>query len=167
MAERLAEATPDRFFLCGLSMGGCVALEVMRIATERVTDLVLMATSAKPDAEQTARRRRLVKLAHDKGIAAVADILSDRLLGPNGRTDLELRRRIVMMAEAIGADSFARQQEAIIGRRDQTSLLPHIGVQRRSWPGRMMRSFRRSAPAKWPMPCRPARLISSTASVTW
>lgn len=88
MAERLAEATPDRFFLCGLSMGGCVALEVMRIATERVTDLVLMATSARPDtAEQTAMRRRPVKLAHDKGIAAVADILSDRLLGPNGRTD--------------------------------------------------------------------------------
>lgn len=129
MAERLVEAAPDRFVVCGLSMGGYVALEVMRIAPERVTDLVLMATSARPDtAEQTAMRRRLVKLAHDKGIAAVAEILSDRLLGPNGRTDMALRRRIGAMAEATGADIFARQQEAIIGRRDQTSLLPHIGV---------------------------------------
>ncbi|MEC5321666.1 alpha/beta fold hydrolase [Aurantimonas sp. A3-2-R12] len=129
MAERLVEVAPDRFLLCGLSMGGYVALEVMWIAPERVTDLVLMATSAKADtAEQTAMRRRLVTLAHDKGIAAVAEILSDRLLGPNGRTDPQLRRRIVAMAEAIGADIFARQQEAIIGRRDQTSLLPCIDV---------------------------------------
>ncbi|MCP3055537.1 alpha/beta fold hydrolase [Aurantimonas marianensis] len=129
MAERLVEVAPDRFFLCGLSMGGYVALEVLRIAPERVTALVLMATSAKADtAEQTAMRRRLVKLAHEKGIAAVAEILSDQLLGPSGRTDRRLRQRIAAMAEAIGADVFWRQQEAIIGRRDQTSLVPHIRV---------------------------------------
>lgn len=129
MAEQLVADAPAHFTLCGLSMGGYVALEVMRLAPERVTSLLLLATSARADtAEQTALRRRLVALAYEKGIAAVAEVLTDRLLGPDGRNDSELCRRIIAMAEAIGIDGFARQQEAIIRRRDQTQLLPRIAV---------------------------------------
>ena len=129
MAERLIAAAPRRFFLCGLSMGGYVALEVMRIAPDRVAGLALMATSARADTpEQTAARRRLVGVAEKAGIAAVAEILAGRLFAPDAHRGAELKALSVAMAETVGVEAFLRQQEAIIGRRDQTDLLPGIAV---------------------------------------
>ena len=43
MARRALEAAPARFALAGLSMGGYVALEIMRQAPERVTHLAQQA----------------------------------------------------------------------------------------------------------------------------
>ena len=51
MAQRALVAAPARFGLAGLSMGGYVALEIMRQAPERVTHLALFDTSARPDDE--------------------------------------------------------------------------------------------------------------------
>ncbi|MNN23020.1 Alpha/beta hydrolase family protein [compost metagenome] len=60
----LSRAPPGRFALAGLSMGGYVALEIMRQAPERVLALALLDTSARPDtAEATGSRLKLMKLA--------------------------------------------------------------------------------------------------------
>lgn len=128
MAERLLETAPDRFVLCGHSMGGYVALEVIRQAPERVTAMVLVATSARADApEQSEPRRRLVDLARERGIEAAARLLNAKLFGSVGdRAALE--RLAVDMAVEIGTETFARQQSAIIGRRDQRATLAGIGV---------------------------------------
>ena len=129
MARRLLAAAPDRFVLCGLSMGGYVALEVARTAPERIDRLVLLATSARPDApEQTATRRRLMRMAEDEGVARVADLLNDRLFGSRAAADRDLRRRSIAMAEAVGTEAFLRQQEAIIARPDQRTVLPAIQI---------------------------------------
>ena len=45
MAARILAAAPDRFALAGVSMGGMVALEIMRLAPERVMRLALVDTS--------------------------------------------------------------------------------------------------------------------------
>lgn len=58
----LADA-PDRFALAGVSMGGMVALEIMRIAPERVTRLALIGTNARPDTPEQAERRRATNAA--------------------------------------------------------------------------------------------------------
>ncbi|QIN77292.1 alpha/beta fold hydrolase [Rubrobacter marinus] len=55
MAGAVLEEVPERFALAGLSMGGYVALEVVRQAPERVVGLALLDTSARPD---TPSRRR-------------------------------------------------------------------------------------------------------------
>lgn len=58
MAARILNDAPARFALAGVSMGGMVALEIMRAAPDRVTRLMLCDTNARSDtAEQTARRR--------------------------------------------------------------------------------------------------------------
>ncbi|HEY8368957.1 MAG TPA: alpha/beta fold hydrolase, partial [Thermodesulfobacteriota bacterium] len=58
MARSILDAAPGAFALAGLSMGGYVALEVMRRAPGRVTRLALLNTTSRPDTEaQTARRR--------------------------------------------------------------------------------------------------------------
>ena len=128
MAERLLDTTPDRFVLCGHSMGGYVALEVMRRAPERVTGLVLVATSARAEApEQTETRLRLVDLARERGIEAAARLLNAKLFGSVGDREA-LERLAIDMAVEIGAETFARQQAAIIGRRDQRATLRGIRV---------------------------------------
>src|SRR3954466_9639819 len=48
IASRLLAAAPTRFALAGLSMGGYVALEVLRQAPQRVTRLALLETSPRP-----------------------------------------------------------------------------------------------------------------------
>ena len=46
MAEAALAKAPEQFALAGLSMGGYVALEIMRRAPDRVTRLALLYTSA-------------------------------------------------------------------------------------------------------------------------
>lgn len=67
MAQDVLEAAPaERFALAGLSMGGYVALEIMRVAPERVTRLTLLDTTARADTpEQTEGRLELIKLAQE------------------------------------------------------------------------------------------------------
>jgi 2-succinyl-6-hydroxy-2,4-cyclohexadiene-1-carboxylate synthase len=57
--DHVLERAPERFVLCGYSLGGRVALHVALSAPERVTRLVLVATTAgiEDDAERAARRR--------------------------------------------------------------------------------------------------------------
>jgi pimeloyl-ACP methyl ester carboxylesterase len=64
IARRLLAAAPERFALCGLSMGGYIAFEVMRQAPERVTRLALLDTSAKgPTPDSNAAREQMIALA--------------------------------------------------------------------------------------------------------
>src|SRR5579859_2945504 len=58
LARDALAAAPDRFALAGLSMGGYVALEIMRQAPERVTHLALLDTSARPDTSDLSERRK-------------------------------------------------------------------------------------------------------------
>lgn len=77
-ASVLKLASAKHFVLLGLSLGGYVAFEIMRQAPERVTGLVLMDTTARPDTpEASAKREALIKLAatdlgRDRTTAAAA-----------------------------------------------------------------------------------------------
>ena len=66
VAHVLAHA-PERFALCGYSLGGRVALHVALAAPERVTRLVLVSTSAgiEDDVERATRREADHRLADD------------------------------------------------------------------------------------------------------
>jgi len=62
MAEKLLESAPPLFGLVGISMGGYVALEVMRIAPERVWGAVLISTTAKAETlSQSEERKRWMR----------------------------------------------------------------------------------------------------------
>lgn len=126
MARRALATAPPRFALAGLSMGGYVALEIMRQAPERVTHLALFDTSARPDTPEAARRRRaLMALTRSGQFRGVTPRLLPSLLHPeavNGPLGDEVRA----MAERIGRDAFLRQQQAILHRPDSRPMLPGI-----------------------------------------
>ncbi len=129
MAEAVLGAAPKRFALAGLSMGGYVAMEVLRRAPSRVTRLALISTTARPDTpEQTAMRRELIELARSARFAQVMPRLLPKLISVHRRDDAELKRLVVEMADAVGAEAFARQQTAILSRPDSRDDLDRVTV---------------------------------------
>ncbi len=119
IARRILAAAPPRFALAGLSMGGYIALEIMRQAPERVARLALLDTGARPELpEQTARRRPLMELARSGRFAQIPDLQFPVFVHKNRHGDVALRQLVRTMAEETGPDAFLRQQEAIIARAD-------------------------------------------------
>jgi len=127
MAEGVLAAMPERFALCGLSMGGYVALEVMRQAPERVERLALLDTKASPDDQEVeGRRRGLIELAEKGAFKGVTPRLLPMLLHPTRLNDEALTSHIMEMAQRVGRDAFIRQQQAILARADYRPVLPTV-----------------------------------------
>jgi pimeloyl-ACP methyl ester carboxylesterase len=128
MARRVLADAPPGFALCGLSMGGYVALEIVRQAPERVARLALLDTQARADtAEITARRRGLIELAHKGEFKGVTPRLLPALLHPDRLQDDGLTATVTAMAEAVGQQAFLRQQQALMTRADLRPLLGKVG----------------------------------------
>ena len=129
VARRLLDAAPERFAIVGLSMGGYVALEVMRQAAERVTRLALLDTSARADTdEQRQARETLIAMAESGRFAEVHAELWPKLVHPGRRHDQALEGAVKAMARETGPEGFVRQQRAIMSRRDARAMLPGIEI---------------------------------------
>jgi len=127
IAQRILAAAPPRFALAGLSMGGYIALEIMRQAPQRVARLALLDTGAHPElTEQTARRRPLMELATNGHFAQIPDLQFPVFVHKNRHGDVALRQLVRTMAEETGPDAFLRQQQAIVGRADSRPSLGAI-----------------------------------------
>lgn len=122
----LARMPGGRFALAGLSMGGYLALEIVRQAPERVAGLALLDTNAHADAREARdRRRELMARAQGDYAGAVAQLLP-RLLYPSHLDDTALVSLIADMAACVGLEGFISQQTAIMGRADSRPLLRDI-----------------------------------------
>ena len=129
MAERVLEGAPSRFALAGLSMGGYVAQEIMRLAPERVERLALVDTNARADNEaQVKARRDLIHLAEIGTFKGVTTRLLPNLIHPSRMEDPTVAGVVMEMAERVGQDAFKRQQEAILNRKDGREDLVAIRI---------------------------------------
>jgi pimeloyl-ACP methyl ester carboxylesterase len=127
MAQRVLAEAPERFALAGLSMGGYVAMEILRRAPERVERLALLDTTARPDApEQTQRRKDAVALARSGGFDKIMPTMLVTLVHPDHLALERVGGVAKEMARAVGPDAFARQQNAIMHRPDSRPGLPRV-----------------------------------------
>ena len=123
----LADAPYKSFALAGLSMGGYVALEMMRQAPQRVRRLALLDTSARGESpEQTERRKAFIALAARGKFAGVTEALMPQLIHPSRLGDTALTGAIRQMANNVGKEAFVRQQQAIMSRAESRPLLAAI-----------------------------------------
>jgi len=119
MARVILKGAPETFCLAGLSMGGYLALEIMRQAPGRVERLALLDPSARADtAEQTERRRAFMSLARQGQFKGVTERLLPLLIHAERMSDKDLTGTVMGMAERVGRDAFIRQQHAIMARPD-------------------------------------------------
>ncbi len=130
---RLDEAGVAAAVVCGLSMGGYVALALYEVFRERVRALVLADTRAAADDEAGRGRRlesaRAVESGGPPALAALASSLVPRLIAPRARTTRSelvawLHREITEAPPA----GVAAAQRGMAERPDRTHLLPRIAV---------------------------------------
>ncbi|MGE7206536.1 alpha/beta fold hydrolase [Sphingomonas sp. NPDC019816] len=113
MAARVLAHAPPRFAVPGVSLGGYVALEVIRQAPERVERVALFGTRASMQ-----MRPRTVA---EQGMLATAPH-ADPLLTPI------VSGPVQAMAERVGAAVFERQQRALLARPDITPAIEAVHV---------------------------------------
>ena len=132
MAEAALQDAPERFALAGHSMGGRVAMELTRLAPERVQRLILMDTGyltlAKGEAgeKERAGRLALVELARRDGVRAMAGEWVKGMVHPARLSDAALLGAVLDMFERKDAERFAQQQQALLSRPDATGVLAQL-----------------------------------------
>ena len=127
MAQRVLDDAPPRFSVCGFSMGGRVALQILRLAPERLERMCLLDTGVVPPGPgEPAARQVLVDLAYKEGMDAVCAAWLPPMLHPDRRKDPAFMGPLGDMVRRATPDIFAGQIRALLGRPDQTPLLPSI-----------------------------------------
>jgi pimeloyl-ACP methyl ester carboxylesterase len=113
MAARVLASAPPRFAVAGVSLGGYVAMEMVRQAPDRIERIALFGTRASMEV----RPRTVV----GQGLLATAPHADPRLTaivaGP-----------AQAMAERVGQTVFERQQRALLARPDISEAIAAIHV---------------------------------------
>ena len=126
---------PTPFVVCGLSMGGYVALEFYRRYPEHVAGLILTATRAGADSEEgKVNRDRMIETAEKHGVTAVNKAMLPNLFAPdNYEEDEELVTYVREMMDktsvegngwCVGSHARSSRFDANI-RRDRRARIDH------------------------------------------
>ena len=124
IARQVLDQAPESFALAGLSMGGIVAMEIVRQAPERVTRLALMDTNPWSEiAEVKAARQPQIEAAQTGQLEQLLrEVMVPRYFTTH-QTHSQLDELCVDMALNLGKDVFVRQSQALKNRRDQQDTL--------------------------------------------
>jgi len=128
--ERLLDELPDRFALAGLSLGGIVAMALVRRAPERVSRLCLMSTTSRPptSAQYAMWARQRAALAAGATARDLQREIKAALLSPHARaTSPHLVEVALVMADEIGATTLDAQLALQATRVDERPGLARVG----------------------------------------
>lgn len=124
LAADVLAAAPSRFALAGLSMGGIVAMEVIRQVSDRVAGIALLDTNPKAEHPKVAaaRRPQMERVRNGELATVMKDEMKPNYLSntPNRAAILDI---CMDMALDLGPDVFEIQSLALIARRDQQNTL--------------------------------------------
>ena len=126
MAETILAETDGPLIVVGHSMGGRVAMEMARIAPERVRGLVLANTGhhSKREGEEI-KRQAMIDLGHESMEKLAAQWLPP-MLDPARTGDKALMDALTAMVLRADADQHARQIRALVGRPNASAYLADI-----------------------------------------
>jgi len=127
MAEIALGQLPGRLALVGHSMGGRIALEIVRRAPERVAALVLADTGVHPVQPGEADKRFALRdIGRSKGMAALVDTWLPPMIAPDRRSEAALVEPLTAMCVAAGLATYEAQFEALLSRPHAPDVLPSI-----------------------------------------
>ncbi len=129
IATDILNAAPKRFALAGLSLGGIIAMEVVRQAPKRVSKLALMDTNPLAETPQIAASRepQIVKVMAGKLAEVMRDEMKPNYLAP-GPQRQEVLDVMLTMALDQGEGVFLRQSRALQRRIDQQGTLRKLRI---------------------------------------
>lgn len=125
LASDLLAQLPGRFNLVGLSMGGIIAMEMLRQAPERVKRLALLDTNHRADLPEriAIRNRQIADVEAGHLRAVIVDEMKPNYLAERNQNDQAMLDGLITMAMDVGADAFVAQSKALRDRADQTGAL--------------------------------------------
>lgn len=115
-AIRTLEKTSSPLALVGLSMGGIVAMNIMKIAPDRISHLALLNTTPHEDRSARQRKRQIQRVRGGELAAIIRDELAPNYVSRNSSKEA-LIALTAEMGEALGASVFVRQSIALMARR--------------------------------------------------
>ena len=124
IASDILMACPQKFALAGLSMGGIIAMEILRRAPERVTRIALMDSNPQAETPQTsvAYEPMIVGVKAGRLDEVMRGFMKPDYLAPGPRR-MEVLALMAEMARDLGPQVFLRQVRALQKRRDQQATL--------------------------------------------
>lgn len=127
MAQALLQEQPGELVLCGASMGGILAMEVVRQAPGRVKALALLGTNARPETPDMAQLREAAINFFNQGRAREVLMVNLPLaFHPSRAADTALTQTYLDFVLAAGDLQLIRQNRAIMSRPDARLHLPQV-----------------------------------------
>ncbi|TDT74855.1 pimeloyl-ACP methyl ester carboxylesterase [Litoreibacter halocynthiae] len=129
LATEVLASAPPTFALAGLSMGGIVAMEVVRRAPTRVTRLALMDTNALAEtpAYAAAREPQIARVMAGSLVEVMREEMKPDYLAPGAGRQAVLDL-VMDMALDMGEGVFLRQSRALQRRPDQQNVLRKLKI---------------------------------------
>ncbi|HET9642258.1 MAG TPA: alpha/beta hydrolase [Burkholderiaceae bacterium] len=127
----LDSAQASRFSLAGHSMGGRVALEIARVAPERIERMALLDSGVDPIAvngggiREREQRMALLQLARERGMREMGRQWARGMVHPS-RLDMPLFDEILAMIERKTPQIFEAQIKALLARPDARGVLASL-----------------------------------------
>lgn len=127
IARAILDAAPERFALCGLSMGGIIAFEIMRQQPQRVSRLALLDTNARNIlADERKVREGRMRLVANGHVDVMVGLQLSRFIPLTRLGDEALVDRVLKMGRRVGAATYLRQERALLQRVDSRPSLGAI-----------------------------------------
>ena len=129
IASDILESLPNQFELVGLSFGGIIALEMIRLAPERILRVTLLDTSYSSEPPHISEKREIQ--IHAVKIGKLDEVMMQEHIPyylADGSSSGPISNLCLKMAKEMGKDAFVAQSRALISRRDQTKTLKSIKI---------------------------------------
>ena len=126
--KNLASNLPNKFHLLGHSMGGIIAMELVKQHRKRVLSLALLNTNPYEEKEEVKDRRNKILKELD-ALDLISLMRSDyisRYFPDDCRDKNKLIQKCVNMASTLDKKVFYNQSVALRDRKDQTSILEKV-----------------------------------------
>ncbi len=129
MAKKVLDNSPETFCLVGHSMGGRVALEIMKQAPKRVKKLALFNTGVHGVSQKEIEgRETLINIAKNEGINALMKQWLPPMMSEMGLNNKPLMSKLEKMVLSYSKEEYLKQIKALINRPDALSILSSIKI---------------------------------------
>lgn len=124
IAGNVLARCPDRFFLCGFSFGGYVALAMLGQAPDRIAGLALVGAlpGADSDAQRT-NRETAITAAETGGYEAMVEANAPAAFHPDSLGNVNMMVRRAKMVADYGSARFVAHSRAAMARPDRSGAL--------------------------------------------